>query len=215
MRSEIGQRARRHDRGQLLGRAALERRRAHRHAVGVGRGHRQHAVRELDEDAGEDGAGVVARGGAQHALAQPARNVLARRRRRCDRDRSPAAAGSRRRRRCAASSGWRRTRASAGPGPRRRPASTCCAGRWRTMSSSSRPGTTTRPGSCTSARSLRAHRELHVRRRQLDRARRTCASISTPERICTLERCDTPRATTWRCLRRSSLGQEMRTAQGV
>ena len=42
-----------------------------------------------------------------------------------------------------------------------------------------------------------------------------CASISTPERIWTLERCDTPRATTWRCLRRSSLGQEMRTGNGV
>ena len=41
------------------------------------------------------------------------------------------------------------------------------------------------------------------------------ASIRTPERICTLERCDTPRATTWRCLRRSSLGQEIRTADGV
>ncbi len=75
------------------------------------------------------------------------------------------------------------------------------------MSSSSRPGTTTRPGSCTSARSLAADRQLHVGRRELDRRLGIdCASIRTPERICTLERCDTPRATTWRSLEKVVLG---------
>ena len=65
---EVGQGARRHQRGEILGRAAFERGRAHRHAIGVGGGHRQHAAREFDKDARQDRAGVVARGGAQDAL---------------------------------------------------------------------------------------------------------------------------------------------------
>ena len=65
---EIRQCARGDDRREVLGRAALERRGAHRHAIGVGGGHREHAARELDEDTGEDGARIIARGGTQDAL---------------------------------------------------------------------------------------------------------------------------------------------------
>ena len=117
---EIGERARRHDRRQLLRRSALELRRSHRHAVGVGRGHRQHAVGELDEDAGQHGARVVARGGAQHALGGLEERVLV--------DVEGAAVVDVRQPREVVGvvgvqrvAGWRRTRASAGPA--RRPTS--------------------------------------------------------------------------------------------
>ena len=65
---EIRQCARGDDRGEVFRRPALEGRGAHRHAIGVGRGHREHAACELDEDAGQDGAGIVARSGSQDAL---------------------------------------------------------------------------------------------------------------------------------------------------
>ncbi len=65
---EIGECACGHDGCQVLRRAALEWRRAHRHAVRVGCGHRQHTARELDQDAREDRAGIVAGGGPENAL---------------------------------------------------------------------------------------------------------------------------------------------------
>ena len=110
-------------------------------------------------------------------------------------------------RRCAASSGWRRTRASAARA-RRRTASDDLLRRQVAHDVEQQP-----------SRHDDAARLVHVGQRAWPRtessmsvaasstgASADCASIRTPERICTLERCDTPRATTWRSLEKVVLG---------
>ena len=86
----------RHDRRQLLGRAALELRRAHRHAIGVGRGHRR-ARRRRTRRGHRSGRGANRRSRRRARRARRPRGTSLRRRRRCGRGRPPAAAGSHRR----------------------------------------------------------------------------------------------------------------------
>ena len=110
------------DRRERLRRAAVERRRAHRHAVGVGRGHRQRRRPANSTRTPVSTGRESSREAARSTRSAACRNVS-----RVDvegaaRDRSPAGAGSRRRHRCGASTGSRRTRASAGRAPRRTPA---------------------------------------------------------------------------------------------
>ncbi len=173
----------------------LERRRAHRHAVGVGRGHRQHAVCELDEDAGEHGARVVARRRPEHALrsleerlARDVEGALV-----IDLGEPRKVVGVVGVQRVAARAALQLQQAR----PRPRTASTFWGGRWRTMSSSSRPGHDDAARLVHLGRGdLRAPRAPCRSPSAAPAARRTAASIRTPERICTLERCDTPRDTT-------------------
>ena len=65
---ELGERPRRHDRLDLLRRAAGKRGVLHRHAVGVGRRHREAARGELELDARQHGARLVPGRRALHCL---------------------------------------------------------------------------------------------------------------------------------------------------
>ena len=211
---EIRQCARGDDRREILGRAALERRGAHRHAIGVGRGHREHAARELDEDAGEDGARIIARGGAQDALrrreegaavdAEGATVIDLRQPREvvgivgvqrvaagAAFERQQARARRRRRARPAAPAGGARCRAAAVPARRRDPARARRPGAW--------------PGPRAPCRWRRARPASRPTARRSGRPTGSARSSAATRH---------GRPPGGR-VRRSSLGQEMRTAQGV
>ena len=139
-----------------------------------------------------------------------------------DRKRRPrrrrAGAGSPRRPGCAACTRSGRRRSAPCPDPAGCSIVTARRGSARTMSSSSRPGSTIEPGSST--RGLQTGTRSDSSMSVAASSRRPSASARTriPDRIWTVDRCETPRAAIWSCASRLSWGHTIfmwRCSSGV